>query len=56
MSRRLTPSDLQNALPDVTSTLKLPGLESRSRSAATAGGYRTCGRKTSVTRSLPRAS
>ena len=27
MSRRLTPSDLQNALPDVTSTLKLPGLE-----------------------------
>ena len=27
MSRRLTPSDLQNALPDVTSTLNLPGLE-----------------------------
>ena len=27
MSRRLTPSDLQNALPDVTSTLELPGLE-----------------------------
>ena len=27
MSRRLTPSDLQNALPDVTATLKLPGLE-----------------------------
>ena len=27
MSRRLTPADLQNALPDVTSTLNLPGLE-----------------------------
>ena len=27
MSHRLTPSELQNALPDVTSTLKLPGLE-----------------------------
>lgn len=27
MSRRLTPSDLQNALPDVTSMLGLPGLE-----------------------------
>ena len=27
MSRRLTPSDLQYALPDVTSTLKLSGLE-----------------------------
>ena len=27
MSRRLTPSDLENALPDVTSTLKLSGLE-----------------------------
>lgn len=26
MSRRLTPSDLRNALPDVTSTLTLPGL------------------------------
>ena len=27
MSPRLTPSDLQNALPDVTSPLNLPGLE-----------------------------
>ena len=27
MPHRLTPSDLQNALPDVTSTLNLPGLE-----------------------------